>query len=201
MSDHIALFEKFGTSFNNNEIIFKEGEEGTQMYIIQEGSVRISRIIGTTEHIIDILKKGDFFGEIAIVSKIKRTATATAIGDVQLLAFNREGFIQMIEKNAKIALNIIDKLCKRLEHANLQIKRLVKKDIKSLIAMNLYYIIQSKGVDINNLNYDRTIDNIAKNMEVPVGLVKEKFIDFEKDSVITISDSKIIINNIDKLKE
>ncbi|MCL2481727.1 MAG: cyclic nucleotide-binding domain-containing protein [Spirochaetaceae bacterium] len=200
MSD-ITLFEKFGTSFTNNEIIFKEGEEGNQMYIIQEGSVKISRIIGHEEHIIDIIKKGDFFGEIAIVSKIKRTATATAIGNVQLLAFNREGFIQMIEKNAKIALNIIDKLCKRLEHANLQIKRLVKKDIKSLIAMNLYYLIQGKGIDINNLNYDRTIDTIAKNMELPIGIIKEKFTDFSLEGIISISDNKIIINNIDKLKE
>ncbi|MCL2791485.1 MAG: cyclic nucleotide-binding domain-containing protein [Spirochaetaceae bacterium] len=200
MSD-IALFEKYGTSFVNNEIIFKEGEEGNQMYIIQEGSVKISRVIGTVEHTIDILKKGDFFGEMAIVSRIKRTANATAIGNVQLLAFNREGFIQMIEKNAKIGLNIIDRLCRRLEHANTQIKRLVKKDIKSLIAMNLYYLIQGKEIDVNNLHYDRTTHNIAQNMELPLKLVQEKFIDFEKEAVITISDNKIIINNIDKLKE
>ena len=200
MSDS-ALYEKFGTSFLNNEIIFKEGDEGNQMYIIQEGSVKISRIIGNGEYIIDVLKKGDFFGEMAIVSRIRRTATVTAIGNVQLLAFNREGFVQMIEKNAKIALNVIDKLCKRLENANLEIKRLVKKDIKSLIAMNFYYFIQVKGVDINNLSYDRTTSEIAKNMELPIKLVQEKFIDFEREKIIAISDNKIIIKNLDKLKE
>jgi len=200
MSDS-ALYEKFGTNFLHNEVIFNEDEEGNQMYIIQEGSVKISRIIGNGEHIISVLKKGDFFGEMAIVSRIKRTATATAIGNVQLLAFNREGFIQMIEKNAKIALNIIDKLCKRLESSNLEIKRLVKKDIKSLIAMNFYYFIQTKGIDVNNLCYDRTTDEIAKNMELPVKLVQEKFIEFERESIIAISDNKIIIKNLDKLKE
>ncbi len=200
MSD-ATLFNKFGRSVKNNEIIFKEGDDGDQMYIIQEGSVKISRIIGNREHIIDILGKGDFFGEMAIVSRIKRTATATAIGNIQLLAFNREGFVQMIEKNAKIALNIIDRLCKRLEHAHQQIKRLVKKDIKSLIAMNLYYLIQGKGIDINNLDYDKTTDNIANNMELPIEMVQEKFRDFENEAIITISDNKITINNIDKLKE
>ena len=40
MSD-ITLFEKFGTNISNNEIIFKEGEDGDQMYIIQEGAVKI----------------------------------------------------------------------------------------------------------------------------------------------------------------
>ena len=107
----------------------------------------------------------------------------------------------MIDKNAKIALNIIDKLCKRLESAHMQIRRLVKKDIKSLIAMNLYYIILGKGIDINNLNYDKTIDSIAGDMEIPVELVKEKFKDFEKEAIIEISGKKIVINNIDKLKE
>ena len=200
MADSV-LFNKFGITVKNNEIIFKEGEDGDQMYIIQEGAVKISRIIGNGEHIIDILKKGDFFGEIAIVSRIKRTATATAIGNIHLLAFNREGFIQMIEKNPKIALNIIDKLCKRLEYANMQIKRLVTKDIKKLIAMNLYYLIQGKEIDINNLNYDKITDGIAQNMEIPIELVQEKFKDFEAEEIITVSDNRIIINNIDKLKE
>ena len=197
----LALFEKYGISFDNNDVIFEEGEEGNQMYIIQEGSVKISRNISNREHTIDIIKKGDFFGEMAIVSRIKRTATATAIGNVQLLAFNREGFVQMIEKNAKIALNIIDKLCKRLDHSNSRVKKLVQKDIKSLIAMNLYYLIQGKGIDINNLNYNKITDEIAHNMELPLSLVKEKFADFEKDSIIRITDNKIIIYNIDKLKE
>ena len=67
MSD-TGLFEKFGTSFKNNEIIFKEGEDGNQMYIIQNGSVKISRTIGNREHTIDIIKKGDFFGEAVLLS-------------------------------------------------------------------------------------------------------------------------------------
>ncbi|MCL2293731.1 MAG: Crp/Fnr family transcriptional regulator [Spirochaetes bacterium] len=197
----ITLFEKFGISYKNNEIIFEEGQDGDQMYIIQEGSVKISRAIGNGEHIMAIIKKGDFFGEIAIVSKIKRTATATAIGDVQLLAFTRDGFVSMIEKNAKIALNIIDKLCKRIEQSNLQIKRLVQKDIKSLIAMNFYYIIQEKGIDLNNLSYEKTTESIAKVMEIPVEIIKEKFKDFANEGIISIAENKIIINNIDKLKE
>jgi CRP-like cAMP-binding protein len=171
------------------------------MYIIQEGSVRISRVIGSEEHIIAVIKKGDFFGEIAIVSKIKRTATATAIGNVQLLAFTRDGFVSMIEKNAKIALNIIDRLCKRIEHSNSQVKKLVQKDIKSLIAMNLYYTIQGKEIDIDNLGYEKIINTISTNMDLPIKLVKEKFKDFEREELISISENKIIINNIDKLKE
>lgn len=200
MSDS-TLFNKFGRVVENGQLIFKEGEDGDQMYIIQEGAVRISKSIGGRDHVLAVLNKGDFFGEMAIVSRMKRTANATAVGEVHLLAFNREGFIQMVEKNAKIGLNIIDKLCKRLEQANQQIKILVKKDIKSLIAMNLYYSLQASGVDANNLYYDQITGNIAKNMEIPVKLVQDKFQDFVNEKIITVSGNKITINNVDKLKE
>jgi len=200
MSD-VTLFNKFGRVVENGQLIFREGEEGDQMYIIQEGAVRISKSIGGREHMLAVLNKGDFFGEMAIVSRMKRTANATAVGEVHLLAFNREGFVQMIEKNAKIGLNIIDKLCRRLEQANQQIKMLVKKDIKSLIAMNLYYTLQGAGVDTDNLYYDQITGNIAKNMELPVKLVQEKFEDFQNEKIISIAGNKITINNIDKLKE
>ena len=199
MSDS-SLFNKFGRNVPNGQIVFEENEEGEQMYIIQEGSVKISKMIAGKEHILAILNKGDFFGEMAIVSRMKRTATATAVGDVQLLAFNRDGFITMIEKNAKIGLNIIDKLCRRLESANQQIKMLVKKDIKSLIAMNLYYLCQSSEL-CDNLYYDKVTDTIAKNMELPIGIIQEKFDIFQKKKIIEITGNKIIISDIDKLKE
>ena len=199
MSD-TSLFNKFGRNVPNGQIIFKEGEDGEQMYIIQEGSVKISRMIAGKEHILAILNKGDFFGEMAIVSRMKRTATATAVGGVQLLAFNRDGFITMIEKNAKIGLNIIDKLCRRIESANQQIKMLVKKDIKSLIAMNLYYLCQSAEL-CDSLYYDKVTDTIARNMELPIDIIQEKFEIFRKKEIIEISGNKIIIKDIDRLKE
>ena len=198
MSDP-TLFNKFGRVVENGQLIFKEGDEGEQMYIIQEGAVRISRYIAGKDHILAVLNKGDFFGEMAIVSKMKRSANATAVGEVHLLAFNREGFIQMIEKNAKIGLNVIDKLCKRLETTNQQIKVLVKKDIKSLIALNLFY--SAKGVDSDGLYYDQTLSTIAKNMEIPIKLVEDKIEEFQKELIIEISGNKIVIKNIDKFKD
>ncbi len=199
MSDS-SLFNKFGRNVPNGQIIFKENEDGEQMYIIQEGSVKISKMIAGKEHILAILNKGDFFGEMAIVSRLKRTATATAVGEVQLLAFNREGFITMIEKNAKIGLNIIDKLCRRIESANQQIKMLVKKDIKSLIAMNLYYLCQSSEM-CENLYYDKVTDTVSKNMELPIDIIQEKFDIFQKKGIIEIAGNRIVIKDIDKLKE
>ncbi len=96
------------------------------MYIIQEGKVQISRQIAGKETPIAVLEKGEFFGEMAIVNRIKRTASATTLAPTTLLAFDRVGLEQMIEKNPKIALSIIDKLCRRLQNANAQIQKLAQ---------------------------------------------------------------------------
>ncbi len=166
MADNI-LFDKYGIIVDSGKVIFNEGDSGDQMYIIQEGNVRISKMIGGKEHILAVLVKGDFFGEMAIVNQSARSATATAAGTVRLLAFNREGFISMIEKNARIALNIIDKLCRRLQQANQQIQHLVKKNEKGLIALNLYYAFAENGMEKAVLEYHKTARDIALGLELP----------------------------------
>src|SRR5512147_2106713 len=94
------LLQRFTKSYSPGSVIFREGEEGEEMYIIQKGKVRVSKDFSGKPHVVSILEKGDFFGEMAIVDRIRRTATVTAIDSVELLAFDREGLVNMITKNA-----------------------------------------------------------------------------------------------------
>lgn len=189
------LFDKFGILVDSGKVIFKEGEPGDQMYIIQDGSVRISKSIAGKEHILAVLSKGDFFGEMAIVNQASRSATATAVGTVKLLAFNREGFISMIEKNARIALSIIDKLCRRLQQTNQQIQHLVRKNEKGLIAMNLYYAFAEKGLEKAELEYHKTARDIALNLELPQDSVIFYLEELKLKNVIQVDKNVMILRD------
>ena len=197
MSDN-TLFTKYGQVYDSGKIIFKENDKGDQMYIIQEGSVKISKNIAGKDHVLAILNKGNFFGEMAIVNQVSRTATATAVGTVRLLAFDREGFIGMIEKNAKIALNVIDKLCRRLQQANMQIHHLVNKDEDGLIALNLYYTFAENTTN-NILPEIKTGRDIALNLELPQESVLAYFAKLEKSGVLKIENNNLILNNKEEL--
>lgn len=118
------LVEKYGRAFQPGETIFEENEDGDHMFIIQEGRVKISRQIAGKDLPVAILEKGEFFGEMAIVNRIQRTASASAVERTLLLAFDRTGLEQLVEKNPKIALSIIDRLCRRLAGANAQIRQM-----------------------------------------------------------------------------
>jgi CRP-like cAMP-binding protein len=194
-----TLFGKYGIVIDSGKVLFRENEEGDQMYIIQEGNVRISKQIGGKEHILAVLGKGDFFGEMAIVNRAVRTATATAAGTVHLLAFNREGFLGMIEKNARIALNIIDKLCRRLQQADLQIHHLVRKSARGLMALNLYYAFAEQGFEQGSLDYVKVARDISLSLEIPSDAVIAFFEELRLSAIIDIVDNRASLRERDKL--
>lgn len=124
--DSNPLLQKYGRVFEPGDLIFEEDEVGDHMFIIQEGQVQISRTINGKDTAMALLEKGEFFGEMAIVNRIRRTARARAHQRTQLLAFDRVGLEQLVEKNPKIALSIIDRLCRRLGAANSQIRQMAQ---------------------------------------------------------------------------
>ena len=193
-----VLFEKYGRTVEPGRVIFSEGDEGETMYIIQEGTVRITKDIEGKQHLLAELGKGDFFGEMAIVSRMRRSATVTAVDTVQLLTFDRQGFQGMIEKNAKIALNVIDKLCRRLQNANNQIQLLFKSNERSLMALNLYHLFTDAGVG-TRMNLEKVRREITMSLVVPLDLVNRILKELEDADIVEIRGGGIRLLDRDRL--
>jgi CRP/FNR family transcriptional regulator, cyclic AMP receptor protein len=200
MAENI-LFEKYGQTIGPGRQIFKEGDEGDKMYIIQSGTIRISRTIDQKTHVLADLTKGDFFGEMAIVSRIRRTATATTVEDTQLLAFDRAGFQSMIEKNAKIAMSVIDKLCRRLENANSQIQALVRKNEQSMVALNLYNRFMDRPEGEKAIAFDRAVKEISLSLQIPVDTVETAVHQLVEDGILSIRSNALRLRNEKGLTE
>jgi CRP-like cAMP-binding protein len=193
------LYEKYGHTIKAGTEIFREGQTGDQMYIIQSGTVRISKEFDGKLHVLAELGKGEFFGEMAIVSRMERTATVTAVTDVSLLAFDRAGFQSMIEKNAKIAMNVIDKLCRRLAEANAQIQHFFRKNEESLVALDLYnrFIDKKEGEPV--LARDRVVKEISLNLEIPSETVQSIIDDLTEREIVTVKQNAIRLRNEGRL--
>ena len=84
---HIASYEEY----QDGQIIFKEGDSGDWVYVLESGSVELSKTLGDTKIIIEVLRReGDIFGEMAFIAAISRTATARAIGPATLGIIDRK---------------------------------------------------------------------------------------------------------------
>ncbi len=198
MSDNL-LFDKYGHVIPAGTVIFREGDEGNEMFIIQEGKVKISKSIGNKDHVLAILGKGDFFGEMAIVNRIRRTATAQTVTDTHLLAFDRQGFRSMIEKNSKIAMNIIDKLCRRLQQANMQIQQLKRKNAPALIALHLVYAFE--GASQDSIPFDKTLEEISLSLEMPLQEVEGIVQRMETEGILKKEGKSLLLVNPQTLRE
>lgn len=191
--------QKFMKSYAPGVEIFHEGEDGEEMYIIQKGKVRVSKSFAGRPHVIAVLGKGDFFGETAMVNRVKRTATVSAIDEVEILAFDREGLVNMITKNARIGLSIIDKLCRRLQNANLNIQHLVKRDKAGLVAIQLHHLFQELPVGETALPYGKTLDDISFSLEIPREDVEEIMMKFHVEGIIRHAGDCIELKEAEQL--
>jgi CRP-like cAMP-binding protein len=116
-------------SYAAGDVIFHQGDLGTEMYIIQEGQVEIVKHIGGESHVLSHLDKGDFFGEMAILENVARSADAIAATEVRVLPINGSRFDEMLRKNPEVAVRIIRKYSQRLREANALLERMVGREI------------------------------------------------------------------------
>jgi len=121
----VNFFERLKVKFKAGQVVFKDGEIGTEMYIVHTGKVELTKRIGDVDHNLATLEKGDFFGEMAVLENLPRTATARAIEDSELIAINGSTFDKMIKSNIEIAVRMLRKFSVRLRAANQELENLL----------------------------------------------------------------------------
>jgi CRP-like cAMP-binding protein len=124
------LFEE--KIYNQGEVIFEEGSIENSMMIITSGEVRVSqKADSNTEEALVVLKKGDFFGEMALLDDLPRSATAIAHTNVIIFEISRNHFIDFIDSDAKSGVKVL------LQLARILSSRLRETDTKLKTFVNL----------------------------------------------------------------
>ncbi|HTU02538.1 MAG TPA: cyclic nucleotide-binding domain-containing protein [Candidatus Sulfotelmatobacter sp.] len=102
-------------SYAKDMVLFKESDPGEALYIVLDGSVRISKLVpGLGEQIIAFVEQGSFFGEMALFDDFPRSATATAQQDCQILFIDRAVFVRLLQEHASIASKVLWAFCRTL---------------------------------------------------------------------------------------
>lgn len=104
-------------SFDAEETLFREGDEGDRLYFIVSGRVRISRGAAETEQetCISVLGDGDIFGEMSLVFDQRRSATATADTDVRVWEMAKEDFDDLLKHSPELQQEVSKLLAERIQ--------------------------------------------------------------------------------------
>lgn len=105
------------------QYLFREGEAGSEMYIVESGSIAILRNARGSEPLA-VLEAGDFLGEMAVLEDQPRFASAVARTDCRLLRIERAAFAELLRQNVEIAVRIMRKLALRQRRAEQRISEL-----------------------------------------------------------------------------
>jgi len=119
---------QFIRQYPKNTMLFAEGESGPELFIIQKGSIRITKIVNNNEVLLALLKSGDIFGEMALLENKPRSASAIAHEDSIIMAVNRANFKGMVVEQPKVISRLTSSLAERIWNLNRQLRNTLIED-------------------------------------------------------------------------
>jgi CRP/FNR family transcriptional regulator, cyclic AMP receptor protein len=119
-----------GRDVASGTALFRAGDKGDSMYLIQSGRIRIAvNDEDGHEIVLAELAQGDFFGEMAIIDGQQRAAGATVIEDAHLLILSRDNFLRFINSNPGVALEMLSAVFQRLRHTDKMLQQRVSRNV------------------------------------------------------------------------
>ena len=109
-------YKELTRAYGAGEVILREGDTSREMYIIQEGEVRVTKMIAGNETELGTMGKGDFFGEMSLLESEARTATIVAIIPTKCLVIQAGGLLVRLRRDPTFAFEMLQKMSARIRN-------------------------------------------------------------------------------------
>src|SRR3954469_3616082 len=200
MSD--PLFARFGREYQPGEVLFREGESGEVMFVIQSGAVRITKEVGGEAKVLAVLGPGEFLGEMAILNGKPRTATATVVETTRCLVIEAKTLESMVARNAEIALRLIKKLAKRLDSADTLVEILMHRDPKARVMLALARHADAFGEPTEEgIRIRTSAMDIAREVGVDVAIANEVMARLRRLRLISEEPGAVLVTDVGRLQD
>jgi CRP-like cAMP-binding protein len=185
--------------YPKDTMIFSECQNGQDMFIIQEGSVRITKVSDGNEVTLALLKKGDMFGEMALLENKPRSASAIAHEQCRLMTVNRQNFDQMVATQPQLIARLTTMLADRLWSMYRQLSNTqLHEPLAKLIDMLALQVEKAKITLAPNVSYqtDLTPYDVANMCGIPQDQQSAPLYKLETDPHVKLVDNKILVPDV-----
>ena len=183
----------------SGEVLFKEGDAGDEMYLIRSGKIKIVKDLEGSSKTLAIIGEGDFFGEMAVLDKSPRSASAIAETDAKLIIVDRDAFLSSVNKNPFIKY-IIETLTTRLRKTNNMLKYFAVPNEKVRFLLFLKdRLSKNKEGDLDT-RLDAEGKEIAQVTGVPINNIKEYLKELKEYNIADL-DSTVVIKSPEKFEK
>jgi CRP-like cAMP-binding protein len=114
-------------TYEDGEVIVTEGEDTTEMFVIQRGAVRVTKRVGVGDVELALLERGNFFGEMSLLESLPRHATCRAVGRTTVLAIRSGDLLMKIRRDPTFAFEMLQRMSRRIRFLNDQVVALLER--------------------------------------------------------------------------
>jgi CRP/FNR family transcriptional regulator len=182
--------------FRSKEIILRESNENSQLFIIRSGVVRVDTYSNNKRQTLSFLKEGDFFGEIAVFTGVLVSANVVSVVNSEIFTLKKEDLDELIKKIPALAQNIISYLALRVKKADKVIYDYAFKMLESRVASKLLHLMamfQGKDSEKTFINLPITHQDLADYVGTSRETVTKILAKFRDRGIIDIKTKKITI--------
>ncbi len=192
-------------TLKKGDVLFRKGDEGTALYMILSGKIKIVRQSRDgDEAILALLTSGDFCGEMSLLDDLPRSADAVAVEETQLYGLNRKDFLVYVLNNETAVRSILGALSRRLRKADDFLEDIFFLNVPARLAKKLIELAESGGFKENP---SATIDLTVTQRELAgmVGATRESvnkaLRTFREKKLISLSGNTLRIHDVDALRK
>jgi CRP/FNR family transcriptional regulator, cyclic AMP receptor protein len=198
--DRERLIARFGRRFSVGETLFREGDPAQEAFLLQDGRVRLSKKVRTSERSLLVLRAGDFFGETGLLEHGVRTSTAIALADGIALALDRKTFEQLTERYPAISGRLVEQLILRLADAEDQVEIMTLQDPPSRVVGALLKLATGSQGPHPSAVLALSPVELSARVGLEVEAVKRVVIKLKEQRYLQISSEQIEIFDVEALR-
>jgi CRP-like cAMP-binding protein len=116
--------EELGKIYRDGELVVRQGQKGDCMYVIQSGKVEIFREEGGRQIPLRVASKGEFFGEMALVERMERSASVRVVGEARILTVDKRTFMRRVHEDPSLAFRIMETLAHEIRRLSKEVAEL-----------------------------------------------------------------------------
>jgi len=139
------LFKKFGYTYEKGSIVFNEGDSGHEMFYVLSGRVCLEKVDCHVKKVLAEMGPGQYFGEMAALIDISRSATARVTEDSHLAVIDGDTFRNMLRESHEIAVHMLKEFSRRLKISNMALEGLTNLWTRMAIVI---HFIDNSGANI-----------------------------------------------------
>jgi CRP-like cAMP-binding protein/CheY-like chemotaxis protein len=187
--------------YDKKQMLYQEGKRPRFLYYLLKGKVKAYKSHEDgKEYITNLYSDGDFIGYTALIEDSNYDDSATILEDAEIMMIPKDDFLQMVYSDISIASKFIHIVTQNVKEKEERLLNLAYSSLRKRVAKALVDIVGKFNLKEQTNPIEISREDIAQYVGTATESLIRTLSDFKAEKLIDIKSGKIIVNNVDKLK-